>query len=79
MGIADRTDDPLSHRLFIGSESRVNRGDDIVECRKNLVGEIEIPLLENVALRSREEAEARLLEFLGSIQLTDLAYLLGKA
>ena len=79
MGIADRPDDPLSHRLLIGRESGMHRGDNIIECRENLVREIEISLLEDIALGPREEPEACLLEFLGGVELADLGYLLCEA
>ena len=77
--IPDRTNDPLGHRLLIGREARVNRCDHVVERREDLVREVEITLLEDVALGACEELKASLLEFLGGIQLPDLGYLLGKA
>ena len=52
VGVFDSADDAIGHFLFIGGESGMDRGHDVIQFLEKRVGKIEFPLFENVTLRS---------------------------
>ena len=55
--IAHRADDAAGHVGFGKRESGMDRGDDVIEFRENVVGKIERTVAENIALHSSKESE----------------------
>ena len=60
MLIFHRADDPIGHLLLVRAESGMDGGDDIVQFRKEGVGEIEFSAFQDVAFGAGEKGAPRL-------------------